>query len=104
MNLDVFDIRFERMTGATAVETEVRAWLSKLSKDLDEASVSGGSVVVEARPRSHQGDALKHHVRIDVTTPEGAITIGGDKLDIRPHEDVYVAIRDAFRQLRRRLA
>jgi len=54
-------------------------------------------VVVEA-PHRHRHQGLLYNVRIDMTVPGGELVVKRE-----PHEDVYVAIRDAFDAARRQL-
>ncbi len=54
-------------------------------------------VMVEA-PHRHKHQGLLYNVRIDITIPGGELVVKRE-----PHEDIYVAIRDAFDAARRQL-
>jgi cold shock CspA family protein len=59
-------------------------------------------VVVECRnPRHHQGNLFR--IRVDLKVPGREIAVGCDPAAHHAHEDVYVAIRDAFDAARRLL-
>lgn len=59
-------------------------------------------VTVEA-PHRHSRQGTLYQVRIDVTVPRREIAVRRAHPIDRSHEDPYVALRDAFRALRRRL-
>jgi ribosomal subunit interface protein len=54
-------------------------------------------VVVEA-PHRHHHQGVLYNVRIDMTVPGGELVVKRE-----PHEDIYVAIRDAFDAVQRQL-
>jgi ribosome-associated translation inhibitor RaiA len=58
-------------------------------------------VVVEAPHRQHKKGTL-YHIRVDLTLPGEEIVVDRDP-DDHAHEDVYIAIRDAFEAVRRQL-
>ncbi len=59
-------------------------------------------VLVEAHHRHHRKGKL-YHVRVDLDVPGGEIIVDRDPGSAHEHEDVYVAIRDAFDAAARRL-
>ncbi len=59
-------------------------------------------VVIEAPHRRHHQGKL-YHVRIDLVVPGGELVVNRDSHDKHAHEDVYVAIRDAFNAMERQL-
>ncbi len=59
-------------------------------------------MVVEA-PHRHKHEGKIYNIRIDLTVPGGEIVINRESSVNDAHEDVDVAIRDAFEALRRRL-
>ena len=59
-------------------------------------------VVVEA-PHKHHRKGTHYHCRIDLTIPRKEIVVSREPPLNKAHEDVFVAIRDAFRVARRRL-
>jgi ribosomal subunit interface protein len=76
-----------------------RALIEEKAAKLDTVNdgIIGCRVVVEA-PHRHQHQGLSYNVRIDLTVPGSELVIKRE-----PHEDLYVAIRDAFDAARRRL-
>lgn len=88
------------MKPSPALEARIRELAARLDK------FSGGimrcHVIVEAPPKhQHQGGLFE--VRIDLTVPEKEIATRRTHQIHHSHEDVYVALRDAFRAARRQL-
>ena len=52
-------------------------------------------VVVEAHHKHHHKGNL-YHVRIDLTVPGSELVVSREPEEHHAHEDVYVAVRDAF--------
>ncbi len=106
------------MESSTAVEAKIREEAAKLDEFYNH--VMACRVVVEI-PRYHPNRGKLFHVRIDLTVPGGEIVVrhepslhtaarqteterGSKKLEIDgAYKDVYVAIRDAFKAMRRQL-
>ena len=93
-------VTFRDMPRSDAVEAKIRERAEKLDKFYD--SIMSCRVVVEA-PHAHHHQGRLYHVRIDLTVPHGELVVSKDKHDDRTHEDVYVAIRDAFDAAQRQL-
>jgi ribosome-associated translation inhibitor RaiA len=64
--------------------------------------ITGCHVVVAQPHRHHRGGRL-YSVRIDLVVPGGEIVVNRDQHLDHAHEDVFVALRDAFAAARRRL-
>lgn len=64
--------------------------------------ITGCHVVVAQPHRHHRGGRL-YSVRIDLIVPGGEIVVNRDQHLDHAHEDVFVALRDAFAAARRRL-
>lgn len=62
-----------------------------------------GCHVVVAQPHRHHRAGRLYSVRIDLVVPGGEIVVNRDQHLDHAHEDVYVALRDAFAAARRRL-
>lgn len=93
-------ITFRNMSSSEAVERAVGKHMEGLGKFSDR--IMGCRVVVEARHRKHhQGNLF--HIRIDMTVPGDEIVVSREPALHQAHEDVYVAFRDAFDAVRRRL-
>ena len=93
-------IIFKGTDPSEAARVEVRAWLDRLGALT--TPMIGGQVVIEAVDEGRREDR-RYHVRMELTMPEGVVSVGPDHPSNGPHEDVYVAIRNAFRAARRQL-
>jgi len=62
-----------------------------------------GCHVVVAQPHRHHRAGRLYSVRVDVVVPGGEIVVNRDQHLDHGHEDVFVALRDAFLAARRRL-
>jgi hypothetical protein len=92
-------VAFGGMPVSEPLRVEVYAWLERLGELT--APMTAGLVLVEAVDRG--GKELHYRVRMDLTMPTGVVVVDYDHPSNRPHEDVYVAIRNAFRAARREL-
>lgn len=93
-------ITFRDLDPSEFIESRIREAFSKLEEV--ESRITGCHVTVEARHRRHhKGNVF--HVRIDMTVPGAEIAVSRDPEQDHAHEDVYVAIRDAFDSARRQL-
>jgi hypothetical protein len=92
-------IDFEGCAGAEAARVEVRAWLDRLG-DLTTA-MTGAEVVIESvfEPRKDR----MYRVRMKLTMRAAVVVIAPDHPNNGPHEDIFCAIRNAFRAARRQL-
>jgi cold shock CspA family protein len=112
------------MAPSRAIESRIRAAAAKLDQFYDK--IMGCRVIIEAPHRHHRKGKL-YHVRIDITTPGGEIVIRREPKRISEpslrfqkapgteqaenhelskyvaHDDIYIAIRDAFDAARRKL-
>ncbi len=88
------------MSHSPAIDDAIRKKADKLERFYDR--ITSCHVLVEAAHRHHhQG---KHYqVRIDIMVPGAELAITRDPSGDGSHEDVFVAIRDAFDAARRRL-
>lgn len=94
------DISFRDIDPSPAIEARIREKAAKLERFFDRAISC--RVVVAARNK-HQHKGRLYNVSIHLAVPGEDLLIGHEhKLD-HAHEDVYVAIRDAFDALKRRL-
>ena len=80
-------------------KAEVRAWLEKLGALT--APMTAGRVFIEGVDQGRK--PRQYHVRMELTLPDGVVVVGPDHPSNGAHEDVYVAIRNAFRAARRQL-
>jgi ribosomal subunit interface protein len=94
MNIPL-QITFRDMPPSPAVEDRIREKADKLGRFHDR--IMGCRVVIEMVQRhKHQGKL--HSVRIDLTVPGAELVANHAQ-----HEDIYVAVRDAFQAITRQL-
>jgi len=93
-------ITFNNMKSSSAVEAKIRERVERLEKRYDQ--IMGCRVVVEAPHRHHHKGGL-YHVRIDLILPDSDLVVNRRPDRHHAHEDVYVAIRDAFNAVSRQL-
>ncbi|HXH03029.1 MAG TPA: HPF/RaiA family ribosome-associated protein [Candidatus Competibacteraceae bacterium] len=94
-------ITFRDMPPSPAVEAKIREKVAKLEQFYDR--IMSCRVVVEAPHRHHHQGKL-YRISIDLTVPGGELAVSRNSPQDHAHEDIYVAIRDAFDALRRQLA
>jgi ribosome-associated translation inhibitor RaiA len=93
------ELTFRNMAHSGAIEEEVRERAAKLDKF--HPRITSCRVVVEAANR--RGSRSIFHVRLDVTVPGHEFASHSEPPPGRFHEDVHVAVRDAFDQMGRKL-
>ncbi len=93
-------ITFRNVSPSESIERCIRDRAGSLDQFSDR--IMACRVVVEARHRRHHQGSL-FHLRVDLTVPGDEIVVSREPALHRTHEDVYVAIRDAFDAARRRL-
>ena len=93
-------ITFRNMAHSDAIEAQIRQRAEELDRFSDR--IMGCRVVVESSHR-HQHKGRIYHVRVDVTVRGGEIVVKRDPPQHHAHEDIHVAIRDAFDAVRRQL-
>ncbi len=93
-------VTFRNMEPSEAVERAVREKAAKLERFYER--IMGCRVVLEAVTRRHHQGNL-YRVRIDLTVPGRELVVSREPGKDHAHEDVYVAIRDAFDAMRRQL-
>ena len=93
-------ITYRHMDPSPALEQRIR----QLAAELDHFSehVMRCHVIVQSPPKHHHQGRL-WEVTIDLTVPGAEIAIDRTHPQSHAHEDVYVALRDAFRAARRQL-
>lgn len=94
------EITFRHMDPSPAIETRIREKAMKL--DQFHKHIMSCRVVVEA-PHAHQRKGKLYQVRLDIKVPGKELAISHERPQDHAHEDVYVAIRDAFDAAARRL-
>lgn len=94
------EITFHNMDRSEAVEANIREKAVKLERYFDR--IVGCRVVIEA-PHKHRRKGKLFDVRIDISVPGKDILVNRNGPKNHAHEDVYVAVRDAFNAATRQL-
>lgn len=93
-------ITFKNLDRSDAVEARIREKAENLERFAGD--IMRCHVVVEA-PHKHHHQGNLYHVSIDITLSGGEVVANRRPDEHQAHEDVYVAIRDAFDNARRQL-
>ena len=93
-------ITFRGLAPSPAIEERIHARAADLERFSDR--ITHCHVVVEA-PHRHHHQGMLYHVRVDLTVPGAHLVVNRQPADHHAHEDVYVALRDAFDAARRQL-
>lgn len=99
MDLPV-QLTFRHMEPSSAVEARIQKEAAKLGRLCDH--IIRCQVIVEA-PHEHQHKGKLYHIRIDLSVPDAQLSASRERHDRQAHEDVYVAVRDAFSAAQRQL-
>lgn len=95
-----FQITFHSTQRSDALEAKIRSRAEKLEKFCD--SIIGCRVAVEA-PHHHHAAGRHFLVRVEVTVPGEKLIAHREPDAHHAYTDVYVAVRDAFDTMQRRL-
>lgn len=93
-------ITFRGMDASPSAEDQARRRAEELQKFSDR--IVACEVVLEATDRRHHRGNL-YHVTVDLVVPGGRIVASHEHGKDHAHEDIHVAIRDAFDAARRGL-
>jgi len=93
-------ITFQNMEPSPFVEEKIREKAQKLDHFHDH--IMACRVVVEPLGQHHHNGNL-YQIRIDITIPGNEVVVSRESGLNHAHEDIYVAIRDAFNAARRQL-
>ncbi len=94
-------ITFRNMNPSAALEANIREKAEKLDQFYDQ--IMSCRIMVEA-PHGHHHQGKLYQVRIDLTVPDGELLVTHEHHHKdHSHEDVYVAVRDAFAAMKRQL-
>lgn len=91
---------FRNIDHSQAVEAAVQKRLEKLGRFCDE--IQSLRVILES-PHNYHHKGKVYHVGVEALIPNHDIVVTHEQHDKHSHEDIYVAIRDAFNALERRL-
>jgi ribosomal subunit interface protein len=93
-------ITFRDMPVSEAVEAKIRERADTLDKFFP--NIVACHVAVESTARAHQKGKL-YYLRVELTVPGKQIVSNRHPDQHHAHEDIYVAVRDAFDEARRQL-
>ncbi|MBU2533805.1 MAG: HPF/RaiA family ribosome-associated protein [Alphaproteobacteria bacterium] len=93
-------IQFVSMEHSESVEAVVRERASKLEKIFD--GITSCHVFIDAAHRQHR-KGNQYEVRLEVRIPGKELAVNKKPGDVNAHDDVYIAIRDAFTAMERQL-
>lgn len=94
------EISFRNLDPSEAVEARVRERVQKLEHFSDR--ITSTHVWIEAPHKSHT-KGNKFSVSIEVRLPGADLVVNNKPGDVNAHEDVYIAIRDAFSAMERKI-
>lgn len=94
------DITFRDMESSPAVEATIRRWAEKLGRVYDR--IVRCHVIIE-RPHQHQHQGQLLRVAVTLSVPGPDIVVSRNTGRAGEHEDLRVAVRDAFTAARRQL-
>jgi len=95
-----FQITYHNMEPSAAVESAVREKVEKLGKYSDK--ITQCQVIIDA-PHKHHHKGKLYSLTIELHVPDSEVVASRNPSADHAHEDVYVAIRDAFDSARRQL-
>ena len=93
-------IIWQNLSPSNTIETNIRKHITKLEKF--SARLSDCRVVI-AMPHRHHHQGNICHVQINLTVPGGELVVNRQPPTQQTHEDLTVAIRDAFENAERQL-
>ncbi len=93
-------ITFHNMSPSERIEQRIREKVEKLNRFHDQ--IIGCHVTVEL-PHKHHHKGVTFRVNVDLTLPRGEVVANRSPDTDHAHEDVFVAIRDAFDAATRQL-
>lgn len=93
------EITFRNVVRTPELEERIRAKAAKLDRFYDR--ITGCRVVVEA-PHQHRNKGNAFQVRIEISVPGDELIVNRDKPKPE-HEDLGIALRDAFAAAQRQL-
>lgn len=95
-----FQIVFHNIDQSDAIIDNVNKRIEKLKRFSND--IMGGRVVLDS-PHNHRHKGKVYSVVLEFHTPNREIVVNQDQHDNHAHEDMYVAIRDAFNAAERQL-
>ncbi len=93
-------ITFRNLDTSPSVKQQIEERVAALGRFFNR--IVACKVIVEAATRRHRPNKV-FHVAVHLTVPSGEIVVNRDPAEQHAHEDVRVAVRDAFDAARRQL-
>ena len=94
------EVTFRHMSPSESLEASVREHAAKL--DRFHSHITSCRVMVEMLHQRHVKGSV-YHVRIDITVPGAELVASSEPPPQHFHEDIHIAIREAFDRMRREL-
>ncbi len=95
------EVRFRHMRPSDAIEAAVREHAEKL--DRFHPRITSCRVMIEEIHGGQHHKGAVFHVRVDVTVPGRELVARSEPPPQHHHEDVFLAVRNAFDEIRREL-
>ena len=95
-----FQIVFHNIEQSTSISDAVNKRISKLQRFCDR--ILAGRVVLDSPHNNHHKGKV-YSVGLEIRTPSKEVRVNQEQHDKHAHEDLYVAIRDAFNAAERQL-
>lgn len=95
-----FQVVFHNIDHSDAIVGAVNKRISKLERYCDQ--IIAGRVVLDSPHNNHHKGRV-YSVGLEIHTPQKEVRVNQDQHDNHAHEDLYVAIRDAFNAAERQL-
>ena len=95
-----FQIVFHNIEQSTSISDTVNKRISKLQRFCDR--ILAGRVVLDSPHNNHHKGKV-YSVGLEIHTPSKEVRVNQEQHDNHAHEDLYVAIRDAFNAAERQL-
>lgn len=86
-------IIWQNLSASDRIETKIRKHIAKLEKFSDR--LSDCRVVIEV-PHRHHHQGNIYHIQINLTFPGDELVVNRQPPAQQAHEDLHIAIRDAF--------
>lgn len=94
------EIAFVDTAPSPAAEARIRERVARLERRFD--GIVSCHVYVGA-PHRHHRKGIHYEIRVEVRVPGSELVVSGKPGNLNAHEDIYVAIRDAFDAMERQL-
>lgn len=95
-----FQVVFHNIDQSSALNEAVQKRISKLERYCDQ--IITGRVVLDSPHNNHHKGKV-YSVGLEIHTPTKEVIVNQEQHDNHAHEDLYVAIRDAFNAAERQL-